>query len=156
ALRTALRRAFRGPELKRARRIAVCFDERIPDSDIRSVLPHLALADYAFERYKSKRDAPAGLAEAVVLASGPRARALGGGLRDAAGLADAVTWARDLGNTPGNDLGPLELAREAKAFARENGIRLTVLGRAAIEREKMGGLLGVNAGSSRPPVFLIG
>ena len=71
-------------------------------------------------------------------------------------IADAVVWARDLGNTPGNDLGPGELAREAGALAKRHGLRFRVLDKRAIERERMGGLLGVNAGSARPPVFLIG
>jgi len=161
ALRVALRRALKGPETRRARRLAVCFDERIPDEAIRSVLPHLALADYSFERYKSKRDGAArpagrGPSEAVVLASGPRARSLAPGIREAAAIAGAVTWARDLGNTPGNDLGPVELADAARKFARSGGFRVSVLDRAAIVKEKMGGLLGVNAGSARPPVFLVG
>jgi len=155
-LRSALRRALKGPEFRRARRIVVCFDERIPDAAVRSVLPHLALADYTFDRYKSKRDSRPSSAEAIVLAGGALARALARDIRDADAIARAVAWARDLGNMPGNDLGPLELAREAKAFAGRTGFKLTVLDRAAIAREKMGGLLGVNAGSARPPVFLVG
>jgi leucyl aminopeptidase len=155
SLRVALRRALKGPEARRARRLAVCFDERVPDAAVRSVLPHLSLADYSFERYKSKRDAR-GPTEAVVLASGPRARALAPAIREASAVASAVTWARDLGNTPGNDLGPVELAAAAKAFAKRGGFTVSVLDRAAIVKEKMGGLLGVNAGSARPPVFLIG
>jgi leucyl aminopeptidase len=156
ALRVALRRALRGPELRHARRLAVCFDARVADDAIRAVLPHLALADYAFHRYKSKRETRSGPSEAVILVSGPRARAVSSGIREATAVSGAVAWARDLGNTPGNDLGPVELAGEAKAFARRAGLKLTVLDRAAIAREKMGGLLGVNAGSARPPVFLIG
>jgi leucyl aminopeptidase len=153
-VRIALRRALRGPELKRARRIAVCFDERVPDAVVAAALPHLALADYAFERYKSGREErPA--AEAVVIAGPARARALAAAIREANAVASAVTWARDLGNTPGNDLGPVELAAEAKAFARSNKLKLTVLEKDAIVRERMGGLLGVNAGSARPPVFLV-
>jgi len=155
-LRLALRRAFKGPEFRKARRIVVCFDDRVPDPAVRSLLPHLALADYAFDRYKSKREPRSSSAEAIVLAGGARSRELGREIRDAEAVADAVAWARDLGNTPGNDLGPLELAREAKSFAGRKGLKLSVLDRAAIAREKMGGLLGVNAGSARPPVFVIG
>jgi leucyl aminopeptidase len=71
-------------------------------------------------------------------------------------ISDAVRWARDVGNTPGNDLGPLELSREARALARRHHLRFRVLDKRAIQRERMGGLLGVSAGSARPPVFLIG
>jgi leucyl aminopeptidase len=40
--------------------------------------------------------------------------------------------------------------------ARRDGLRLRVLRRREIERERMAGLLAVNSGSVRPPVFLIG
>ena len=53
-------------------------------------------------------------------------------------------------------LGPVELSRSARALATRGGVRLRVLDKRQIEKEKMGGLLGVNAGSARPPVFLIG
>src|ERR1700687_5833459 len=41
-------------------------------------------------------------------------------------------------------------------MSRGRRIALRALGRREIAREKMGGLLGVNAGSARPPLFLIG
>ncbi|HYX22090.1 MAG TPA: hypothetical protein VFA98_14710, partial [Thermoanaerobaculia bacterium] len=58
--------------------------------------------------------------------------------------------------TPGNDLGPEDLSREAKALAVSRGARFRALDRKEIEKERMGGLLGVNAGSARPPLFLVG
>src|SRR5262249_60781029 len=84
------------------------------------------------------------------------ARQLQDAAAEALALAGIVGWARDLGNTPGNDLGPSDLAREIRSAARRDGLRLRVLGKKEIERERMGGLLAVNAGSVRPPVFLIG
>jgi leucyl aminopeptidase len=41
-------------------------------------------------------------------------------------------------------------------MARREGLRVAALGKREIERERMRGLLAVNSGSARPPVFLIG
>jgi leucyl aminopeptidase len=158
-LRTTLRRAMKialGPSRKS---VALCFDEAVSADALRSLLPHIALADYAFDRYKSKKSEGAGASRAtatVVPPPGSRASAFAKAARDAEAVAASVRWMRDVGNTPGNDLGPLELARAAKALAGRSGFRLRVLDKRQIEKEKMGGLLGVNAGSGRPPVFLIG
>ncbi len=156
-LRTALRRAVRDTNPRSRGRIVLCFDAGLSEASFRALLPQIVLADYAFDRYKSrKREVAPRAGQAVVLPPpGVSARALSGAAREAEAIASAVTWARDVGNTPGNDLGPLELAREARALAAERGFRLRVLGRKEIESEKMGGLLGVNAGSARPPVFLV-
>jgi leucyl aminopeptidase len=134
------------------------FGEGIDEKTLRALLPHLALADYAFERYKSprKKVRPPGAATAVVVPpASVDARALAAAAREADVVASAVAWARDLGNTPANDLGPAELAREAVLAGKRDGIVVRVLGRAEIAAEKMTGLLAVNAGSARPPAFVI-
>ncbi len=87
---------------------------------------------------------------------GVSARSLAGAVREAEAIAEAVRWVRDVGNTPGNDLGPSELAGEARALCERRRLSFRALGKKEIERERMGGLLGVNAGSARPPVFLVG
>jgi leucyl aminopeptidase len=84
-----------------------------------------------------------------------RAARLSAAAAEAQVLAGAVSWARDLGNTPANDLGSREFAREARRMARRLGLVLRVLGRREIERERMAGVLAVNAGSARPPAFVI-
>ena len=156
-LRTALRRAVRDTKPRVRGRIVLCFDAGVSETAFRALLPQIALADYSYDRYKSRRgEAAPRAAQAVVMPPpGLSARSLADAAREAEAIASAVVWARDVGNTPGNDLGPLELAREAKALAGQRGFRLRVLNRKEIEKEKMGGLLGVNAGSARPPVFLV-
>jgi leucyl aminopeptidase len=157
-LRAAVRRALK-EAARKSRRIAVVFDDGVSAETLSALLPQIATADYSFERYKSRRprDAPRRHASVeIVTPPGSEPAALSGAAARAQAVADAAVWARDLGNTPGNDLGPGELAREAEALAKRHGLRFRVLEKKAIERERMGGLLGVNAGSARPPVFLIG
>jgi leucyl aminopeptidase len=156
-LRRAVRHAARDAAREAGRKLLLCFDGALSNTAFRALLPQIALADYAFDRYKSSRSARAAAMEALILApQGVKAASLADAAREAEAVAAAVRWARDVGNTPGNDLGPVELARATKDLAESHGLRLKVLDKRAIQKEKMGGLLGVNAGSARPPVFLVG
>jgi leucyl aminopeptidase len=157
-LRRALRRAV-GESASRSRsRLLLVFGAGVDAATMTALLPHLALADYAFERYKSprKKVRPGGARSAVVVPPADVAAApLAAAAREAQVVAETVSWARDLGNTPANDLGPEELARAAADAGRADGLVVRVLGKAAIKREKLAGLLAVNAGSVRPPAFVV-
>jgi leucyl aminopeptidase len=166
-LRRALRRAIGESASRSKSRLLLVFGAGVDAPLLRSLLPHLALADYAFERYKSprKKIRPTRAAGAttettattavVVPPAGVNAKALADSAREAEIVARAVSWARDLGNTPANDLGPLELAREAVNAGRRDGLNVRVLDKTRIRAERMTGLLAVNAGSVRPPAFVI-
>jgi leucyl aminopeptidase len=79
-----------------------------------------------------------------VMAALDRGRAVG----------EAVRVARDLVNQPGGTLTPTAFAGRAEEMADLKGFDVEVLDRAAIEAEEMGGLLGVNRGSTQEPRFL--
>jgi leucyl aminopeptidase len=70
------------------------------------------MGSYAFDRYKPRRRVPARL----LLPTGAAARR---GLA----VAEALTLARDLINTPAEHLGPQELADAAQALAKAHGAR---------------------------------
>ena len=70
------------------------------------------LGAYAFDRYKPRRRAPAGLAMPT---SGSARRGLV--------MAQAIGLARDLINTPAEHMGPDELASAAKGLAKTHGAR---------------------------------
>ncbi len=65
------------------------------------------------------------------------------------GIADGVMFARDLVNEPANILGPVEFAERA-AGLEKLGCKITILDEKKLKSEKMGALLGVAQGSSRP------
>ena len=69
-------------------------------------------------------------------------------------VGEAVRLARDLVNQPGGTLTPTALATRAEELADLKGFDIEVLDRAAIEDEKLGGLLGVNRGSIEEPRFV--
>jgi leucyl aminopeptidase len=56
---------------------------------------------------------------------------------------------------PGNDLYPETLADHARRAGKTAGFRVQVFDKRKIEALKMGGLLAVNQGSVRPPVFIV-
>ena len=61
---------------------------------------------------------------------------------------------RDLVNEPANMLGPIEFAERIKALEAD-GVGVQILDERAIKRQKMGALLGVAQGASRPPRVVI-
>jgi leucyl aminopeptidase len=73
----------------------------------------------------------------------------------AAILAESTNFARFLGDRPGNHLTPVEFARQVASMAKQSGLKCTVWGKAEIEKEKMGLLLGVSRGSAEEPRFII-
>jgi leucyl aminopeptidase len=108
------------------------------------------LADYRFDRYKSKSDddGPAELERLVVLGDETVAAAVA----DAAIGATAVNRARDLQNRASNDLTPAALAEHAQAMAAEiEGLSATVEGREQIAERGMGAFSAVAEGSDHEP-----
>ena len=72
----------------------------------------------------------------------------------ASAVVEGVALARDLVNEPGGKLTSPAFANRVRRMASGSGIGVKVLDEAGIKRAKMGGLLGVNRGSSRPPRFV--
>ncbi len=66
----------------------------------------------------------------------------------------AVYLARDLVNTPSNDLTPVHMSDKARDVAGKK-VKVRVLDEKEIEREGMGAYLSVSRGSAAPPRFVI-
>jgi leucyl aminopeptidase len=76
-------------------------------------------------------------------------------VRRGARWAEGTCFARDLSNTPGQDLTPELLAGHARDVARQTGARVQVFGVPQMERLGMGALLAVGRGSVHPPRFIV-
>lgn len=70
-------------------------------------------------------------------------------------LADAVALARDLINGPSNIVTPTHLANTARAIARRNRLKCTVIPFAQLKRLGFGGVVGVAQGSAHPAQFVV-
>jgi len=73
------------------------------------------------------------------------------GLEHGRVIADATWLARDLSNEPAGALTPSRLAEVASEVAERSGLEATILDEQAIVEARLGGLLGVAAGSVQPP-----
>ncbi len=70
-------------------------------------------------------------------------------------VCEGITLARDLTNTPAQDLGPGELADAAASLARRHGMRCSVLRGDQIKEQGLRLIEAVGRGSSRPPTFTV-
>ncbi len=133
--------------------------DRVPREDLAAALVEgVSLAVYEFRRHRTGEEAETRhpLRKVTFVEESREGRAdLDRGLALGRLLAEASLWARDVGNTPGNEGTPTYLAERAKEIAEESGMKLTVLDRAEMEREGMGGILGVARGSDEPPKFIV-
>jgi len=112
----------------------------------------LVLGSYRFDEYQERPEGQQ-LASVTVVARGG-ARAADAVARGAA-VGGAVSLARDLVNTPGGHLTPKVFANWAAKEGEKVGLEVEIWDKAAIKKAKMGGLLGVNQGSTQEPRFVI-
>ena len=110
----------------------------------RAVVEGIGLRAYQFNQYKSSSQ-PSRL-RSVAVVGGDK-----GAVRQGKAVVDAVLFARDLVNEPAGNLPPIRLADEAAAACDKAGVKISVLDQHAIERENLGGLIGVSRGSEQPP-----
>ena len=114
------------------------------------------LGAYSFDAYKGNgKDAKAGgkapLAEVALLGGKPRDKDYKAAVERALAVTEELNRARDLINTPPNDLDPEAFAAVAQTAAKEHGIKVEVLDVKALEKGGYGGILGVGAGSAAGP-----
>ncbi len=117
------------------------------DGAVRACVEGFLLGGYAFDTYRSdppERTRPD--LELVGDVDGWEAD-----VEIARVVAEAVMAARDLVNTPARDKGPADLADRMAAAAAEHGVTAEIWDEERLAAERMGGILGVGAGSHRPP-----
>jgi len=143
----------------RARRVArVAFVLRGPlggADGVQAVTEGLWLAAFSVDQYKSgERMGPPADELTVVVPDGD-ARRLQAALERGRILGEASNFARELANEPANVLTPRVFADRAASAVAAAGVGVEVLDEKAIERLRMGLLLGVARGSVEPPRLLV-
>lgn len=129
--------------------------------DVSDHLPHAAaciegaiIGQYRFEDYRDEKT-PSLSSLIVVCGSGAATAAVKKAVKAAATLAEAVNYARQINNLPGNVLYPETLAREARKMAEKRALKVTVIEGKELERRGFGGMLAVGGGSARPPKLIV-
>ncbi|MGY6027036.1 leucyl aminopeptidase [Streptomyces spinosirectus] len=127
-------------------------------ADVCAIGEGVLLGAYSFDAYKgaassnnAAKNGKAPLAEAALLGAKPRDKEHKAAVQRAVAVSEELNRARDLINTPPNDLNPEAFAAVALAAAKEHGIKVQVLDVKALEKGGYGGILGVGAGSAAGP-----
>lgn len=131
--------------------------------DAEAVAEGALLGAYAFTAYQGGEDKLASkdkkngngpkspLAEVALLGTKPRDKAFKAAAERAVAVVEEINRARDLINTPPNDLYPESFAAVAMAAGKEHGIKVQVFDEKALVKGGFGGLLGVGQGSTHGP-----
>jgi len=113
----------------------------------------LHLAGYTFDELKSSQEKKTVIN--VHLVSKAKDKAIVQAFNEGTILASCTNFARRLGDMPGNLMNPTILANEAISAAKGTSLKVTAWDKKRIEKEKMGGLLGVAQGSDQEPRFIV-
>ncbi|MEM9671772.1 MAG: leucyl aminopeptidase [Bacteroidota bacterium] len=110
----------------------------------------LLLASYEFSRYKKdSKEGRDGLSEISIVHAAVKLA----DIKELSALVEGVFLARDLVNEPVISLNAEKLSKAFKKAGKDGGFSVDVFDKSKIASLKMGGLLGVNAGSPDPPTF---
>lgn len=114
------------------------------------------LSQYKFDKYLTEKKNDTKIAEITLFDNQENTiKQIKKGVSRAKIVCEAVSLARDLENAPSNEIYPESLAATAKASAEHYSYSIAVWNKKKIEQEGFGGLIGVNSGSAKPPVFII-
>ncbi|MGE5565201.1 MAG: leucyl aminopeptidase [Parcubacteria group bacterium] len=112
------------------------------------------LASYRFDRYRTTEKAEKKPSVETVRIAAVDAGAAQTAFEPLSGLADAITFTRDLVSEPANILFPAEFARRVKELERL-GLTVEILGEKEMTELGMGSLLGVGQGSVRDSQLVV-
>ena len=116
-----------------------------------AVAEGFVLGGYQYLEYKGDAK-PSKLKKVTLIAVG------GAPVRNAvergATIGDAVTWARDMVNTPSKEKSPADMVTAARKLLRGRSVSVEVLDVKQLQAQRMGGVLGVGQGSTQTPRFL--
>jgi leucyl aminopeptidase len=127
-------------------------DGNVPLHRFTELVSGLLLADYEFNDYRSGNRAPQN-ARRLTIVAGENLKAFKAELARLQAINNGVTIARNVANTPGNDLGPQELLARGKAVASEYGLTFKALSYKQIKDDGYAGLHWVGRGSRRDPAL---
>ncbi len=122
---------------------------------VESVVEGAELALYTYTRYKSQPEKKSVEELILVTDQGDAIPQLRLVVEDTQKVCEGVKLARDLTNTPSNELTPTLFAEEAKRLAEKTGLECVVFGLEEIKQLDMNGVLSVGKGSKEEPKVVI-
>ena len=125
---------------------------RLDEAQVEGFVEGTLLGSYRFERYRAAPDEPEPALEQLIVSDH---HDVSGAVARAVIIAQAQNRARDLANTPPNELSPTALGEHAVALAAAHpALNAEVEGRAGIEGRDMGAFAAVARGSAQEPALI--
>ena len=106
---------------------------------------------YRFERFKSAKQGAVPDLTVAVQELSAEAR---GAARTAGIIADGAIFAKETGNLPPNECSPADLARTARALAKRNKMRCSIISEPELRKRGFGGICAVGGGSKNRPKLI--
>ncbi len=129
-----------------------------PEACAQAIAEGALLGAYRFRRYKSNsNEDEVKDVETLTIVESDKSKldAIRRGVERGQVLAQAANHTRDMANEPANALPPAAFAERAQSLAADAGLECEVLDEKQMQKLGMGALLGVGAGSTSPPRFII-
>ena len=154
-----VRKGIQSAQQHKLKKVVVAFDDLIfprlstlDKGELASLaVQNMVLANYSYNRFKSKK---ATIVSEIIIVGKDR-KSIRDGVKKGATIGNYVNVARDLSNTPGGDMTPALLAKEAVTLAKGTKVSVKVLGLTEIKKLKMGAIIGVAQGSIHEPKFIV-
>lgn len=158
SFRSAIGIISRAKAISGSRKVVVFFDGFDNEDIYQASLEGYLLGSFVMTEFRSgdaKKDNRKLTDLNFAVANKRELPALQGAIKRAQIIADGQNLARRLTYTPANYLTPKIYAKKMQELARKYGVQCRVLDEKAIERERMGLLLGVSQGSVEKPRFVV-
>jgi leucyl aminopeptidase len=134
-----------------ARRLCWEVPHKVGTEIAEAIVEGTVLSGYRFDRFKGKPpEEPSGLEALVISAHDDLATVVA----EAEIVARAVNAARNLQNTPANEMTPTHLADAARVLGELDGVTVEVEGRDGLERLGMGSFGAVTRGGPEEPALI--
>ncbi len=122
-----------------------------PADRAQAIAEGMTLGLYRFEIYKDKKELEKQTLKTVTIVTKGTTRTFQTAVDKGQKIAEAINFARDLVNTPGEDVTPEKLAKEAKVIGKQKHMSVKILDEKALKKEKMNLITAVSKGSLNPP-----
>ncbi|MBL0332558.1 MAG: leucyl aminopeptidase [Chlorobi bacterium] len=112
------------------------------------------LGTYSYNKYFTMKKDIVNIENIILLTEKNNIKIVQEGVRIGKCITEGVCFSRDLINAPSNELFPMELASRAKSLSKL-GVKVTILGKKELVKNKMGGILAVSQGSQYEPAVVV-
>ncbi|MBI4268202.1 leucyl aminopeptidase family protein [Candidatus Uhrbacteria bacterium] len=159
---TASRKAIAAAKASRLEKLSVCIDDWAvsaigKEKSAEAFAVNAEMAAYEFKKYLETPKIGWPLVREITYHTtrGADRGAVVRGIAAGKIIGEATALCRDLSNTPGGDMTPSILAREAQHALKGLPVKVSVLSEAEMKKLKMGGMLGVSRGSTEEAKLIV-